>query len=191
MVDERERFYPRSEHRAPADTPSTPNSPRRQPVVWRSGFALGLAMLAGTGCRTDVGRATFCHSLLIDGQPAVLQLVQEDQTFTAKTGECSPCGEFRVNDTFNLEVRDPAGNLIAKRFIYLPPNVLTYLLSARTNADGIPQLDVRSYGSDVSCKQIRATVTGGTPALRAEDGEEDEGASLFAPAAPNETSSSP
>jgi hypothetical protein len=188
MVDARERLYPRIEHQTPADSPPSP--PRWRPAARLLGLALGLTTLAGTGCQTDVGRATFCHSLLIDGQPAVLQLVQDDQTLTAKTGECSPCGLFRVNNSFNLEVRDQAGNLIAKRFIYLPAHILTYLLAAHLNSEGIAQLDVRSYGSNVSCKQVRAAAIGGTPALRLEDGEEDEDASLLTPADPGETSPS-
>ena len=67
MVDARERLSPRIEHRTPADIPPSP--PRWRPTVRLLGVALGLMMLAGMGCQTDVGRATFCHSLLVDGQP--------------------------------------------------------------------------------------------------------------------------
>lgn len=190
MVDARGQLYPQVEHRTPTDTPPSP--PRWRPVARLWSLALGLSLLVGTGCEADVGRAAFCHSLLIGGQPAVLRLTQGEQTFMANTGDCSPCGRFKVNDTFDLQVRDPAGNQIAERFIYLPSNPRTYLLVARANTDGTVRLDLEVFGNDVSCKQVRAMSVGERVGLRAEDdGEEDEDVSLFTPADPNATSPSP
>jgi hypothetical protein len=153
-------------------------------------------MLGGAGCQTDLGRATFCHSLTVDGQPTVLKLLEEldtgvQETFTAKTGECSPCSEIRVGTTFDLEVHDPTDNLIAKRYLYFHPNIHTYLLSVHSDPDGTHVLDVMSYGSNVSCKQVRTAAIAGTPILLRGDSEGDEETSLQPPADPSETASSP
>jgi len=138
---------------------------RLKPVRRLSGLVLGLTLLTGSGCETDLGSAKFCHNLTIDGQPAVLQLVQGERKLTANTNECSPCTPIKIGDTFELQVRGPADSVLLSNFYYLQPNTRTYLFSASRDPDETVQLNVRGFGTAVSCAVIPIQADAGASSL--------------------------
>jgi hypothetical protein len=187
----RENLYRGTEHQPHTDILSIPSPRGRVNKLWV--LALGFAMFAGLGCEPHLGEAKFCHNLAVDGQPAVLQLVQMipgggEREFMAGTGECSRCGRIKINDTFEFELRDQSGQVLLKRYLFLPVGFRTYLMKATHDPGGNPRLDARPYPLLVACKNIPTVAAdGGASSLILEDDEGDEGSVSFVPDDSSET----
>jgi hypothetical protein len=156
-------------------------------------LALGFVTFAGLGCEPHLGEAKFCHNLTVDGQPAVLQLVQlipggGERSFTAVTGDCSPCSRLKLDNTFKFELREQSGNVLYSRYLFLPSGYRTYLMSIISNPDETLRFSAQNYPGSVSCKSIPdPVIEGDTSSLMLEDGEGDEEPASVVPDDSSET----
>lgn len=150
-------------------------------------LALGLATLAGIGCESNVSQAKFCHNVTVDGQPALLRLVQMipgggERKFMARTGECSPCGPLKNDNTFRFELRTESGHVLFNRPLFVTVGYRNYVMLVASNPDGTIGFEAKPYPLLVACRNIPdPPKDGGTSSLISEDGEETEGPASLVP----------